>query len=125
MAEAFPSYIPDDVDELPLGYYGHLHSIYVHYAAERGGPALLALLWLLGKVLWDHGMALRRGPPGHNDRHLLHAGIAGTIAILVCGAWDLTLGDSEIHGTYLILIALTYRAVDRVGGAPAFEKPMR
>ncbi len=113
MAEAFPYYIPEDVNELPLGYYGHLHSIYVHYAAERGVPALLALLWLLGKVVWDHGRALRRAPPGGDDRYLLHAGVAGTIAVLTVGLTDLTLGDSEVLGTYLILIAVTYRAVER------------
>ena len=117
MAEAFPHYIPDDVDELPPGYYGHLHSIYVHYAAERGVPALLALLWLLGKVLWDHGRALRRAPPGGDDRYLLHAGVAATIAVLTVGLTDLTLGDSEVLGTYLILIAVTYRAVERNCGS--------
>ena len=113
MAEAFPYYIPDDVDELPLGYYGHLHSIYVHYAAERGVPALLAILWLLGTVLWDHGRALRKSTPGGDDRYLLHAGIAATISVLTVGIFDLTLDDSEILGTYLILIAVTYRAVER------------
>ena len=113
MSEAFEYYVPDDVGELPPGYYGHLHSIYVHYAAERGVPGLLALLWLLGTVLRDHIRGLRRTPPGAEDLYLLHAGTAGTITVMVVGAFDLTLGDSEVLATYLILIALTYHAVRR------------
>ncbi len=45
---------------LPSGYYGHLHNIYIHYAAERGVPAMLALMWLIGRALLDFVRALRR-----------------------------------------------------------------
>src|SRR5581483_2734272 len=46
---AFERYIPKDVTRpLPAGWYGHLHNIYLQYPAERGIPALLALLWMIG-----------------------------------------------------------------------------
>ncbi|MBI1354843.1 MAG: hypothetical protein GC160_10890 [Acidobacteria bacterium] len=107
----FRDYLDPDVTELPPAYYGHLHSIYVHFPAERGLPALLFLLWLLGKILLDHARALRRTPPGRSDdRAAIQAGLAGTLAVLVVGAFDVTLGDSEVLALWLTLIAVGYAA---------------
>ena len=62
------NYIPADVPRpLPSGWYGHLHNIYLHYAAERGIPTMLALMWMLGKIIvrFSAGAsALRTGGPG-------------------------------------------------------------
>ncbi len=56
----FDQWVPADARPLPVGYYGHLHNIYLQYAAERGIPTLLVLLWLIAKILWDFGRALRK-----------------------------------------------------------------
>jgi O-antigen ligase len=113
-AEFMPSRFAS-MDELPPAYYNHLHNIYVHYAAERGLPAMLMLLWLLAKVVLDHQRALARLGRGPGDeKFLLRAVIAATIGVAVVGCFDLTLGDSEILGFYLTLIALGYGAVARV-----------
>ena len=66
---------------LPEGYYGHLHSIYYQYAAERGVPAMLALMWFLGRMLYDFVKALRQG----GSRWVLHGAIAVMIAALAGG----------------------------------------
>jgi putative inorganic carbon (hco3(-)) transporter len=110
----FRQFLPADVETLPDAYYGHLHSIYVHYAAERGLPAVLFLLWFFGQTLWDHTRALRRLPSSRRDdrRFLLHAVIAATVAVMVVGCTDVTLGDSEVLGIYLALVALGYRVVE-------------
>ena len=51
VGKQYERYIPADVSRpLPDGYYGHLHNIYIHYAAERGVPAMLALLWMVGQA---------------------------------------------------------------------------
>ena len=65
---------------LPTGYYGHLHNMYIHYAAERGVPTMLALVWMLGWALTDFVRALRRSAPGSEQRWVLHAAIAVMIA---------------------------------------------
>ncbi|HYM10609.1 MAG TPA: O-antigen ligase family protein, partial [Bryobacterales bacterium] len=50
----FRHFLPPDVDGLPAAYYGHLHNLYIQYAAERGTPALAAALWMLALILRDH-----------------------------------------------------------------------
>ena len=108
----FDDYAPALDGPKPDGYYGHLHNIYIHYAAERGLPALALLLAFLGRVLWDAARALRRLPPGRDDRRfLLHGMIAATFGVMAVGMFDLTLGDSEVLGAYLAVVALGYRAV--------------
>ncbi|MEI9813015.1 MAG: O-antigen ligase family protein [Acidobacteriota bacterium] len=43
----------------------HLHNLYYHYAAERGLPALAALLWLLGRAFTiSSDSVIRWGPAG-------------------------------------------------------------
>jgi len=122
----FDEFLPAGVapEALPPAFYGHLHNVYVHYAAERGVPAALALLWLLGKILYDHVRGLRALRNAGNDRRfLLHAVTAVTLGVMVVGCFEVNLGDSEVLGTYLALIALGYRALrpaaEEAGGAAA------
>ena len=113
----FEEFMPPWEGELPDAYYGHLHNNYIHYAAERGVPAALALLWLLLRVLGDCRAALDRVPRGRDDdRFLLHATMAATLGVMVVGCFDLTLGDSEILAVYLAIVSLGYGAVGRTAG---------
>ena len=109
----FAEFQPDDIRKLPPGYYEHLHNVFVHYAAERGIPAALFLLLALAKVLIDHGRALAKLPAGNNDtRFVLQGVIAVTLGLAVASCSDVSLGDSEILGLYLTVVALGYTAVD-------------
>jgi O-antigen ligase len=113
----FMDYLPPDVPkELPDAYYAHLHNTFVHYAAERGLPIVLALLWLFGKVLWDMSRALNRVPPGPGDRRfLLHGTIAATIALFIVCLTNVSLGDSEVLAAWLAVVAVGYRAKEEPG----------
>ncbi|MDW8353782.1 MAG: O-antigen ligase family protein [Bryobacterales bacterium] len=115
----FARWVPRDVPwPLPTGWYGHLHSIYVHYAAERGIPAMLALVWLLAKILWDFLAAVRKIPPGPSEeRFLLHGGVAVVLAVLIEGIFELNLGDSEVLALFLAATAAVYVVRDRAMGA--------
>ncbi|HSW51082.1 MAG TPA: O-antigen ligase family protein, partial [Bryobacteraceae bacterium] len=108
----FEKYLPSDIPKpLPSGWYGHLHSIYVHYAAERGVPTMLMLVWLLVKILYDFLAAVRRLPPGPSDaRFILHGAISVVLAIMVSGIFELNLGDSEVLTMFLVVIAAGYVA---------------
>ncbi len=108
----FAEFQPQDVGDLPPGFYGHLHSVYIHYAAERGIPAALIVLWLFGQVLFDMRRGLRSLPRERSDRRfLLQAGTAGTLATAVLSCFDVTLGDSEVLAAFLALVAIAYRGL--------------
>ncbi len=111
----FQEYVPADIPRpLPSGWYGHLHNIYVHYAAERGVPTMLMLMWMLLQILYDFGKALRRLPAGRsNARFLLHGGIACVIATMLGGLFELNLGDSEPLTMFLVIVACGYIAVEK------------
>lgn len=114
----FSEFQPADVTELPPAYYEHLHNVYIHYAAERGLPALAAVLWLLGKILWDLRRGLARMPPGRSEaRFLAQAGFAATLAVMMVSCFDVTLGDSEVLGAFLTIVALGYTGVRAAAGS--------
>jgi O-antigen ligase len=110
----FMEWLPADVPRpLPQGWYGHLHNIYLHYAAERGIPTMLALVTALLMMLRDFGRALRRLAPGRDDRRfLLHGAIASVIAVMISGFFELNLGDSEVLTMFLSVAALGYLAAE-------------
>jgi putative inorganic carbon (HCO3(-)) transporter len=108
----FNEYAPADVPRpLPSGYYGHLHNIYYHYAAERGIPAMLALMWMLGQALFDFSRAVRRLPKKAEQRWALHGAIAVIMAVLLGGYFEVNLGDSEVLGMFLAVVGFGYVAV--------------
>jgi O-antigen ligase len=106
----FDGYVPPDIQRpLPVGYYGHLHNIYVQYAAERGIPGLLFMLSLIGLVVWDclRGIFTRTGSCPVT-LFILHGAIAVTIGILVGGIFEYNLGDSEVLMMFLAVVSLAY-----------------
>lgn len=111
----FQEYVPKDIPRpLPSGWYGHLHNIYLQYAAERGIPTMLMMMWLLFMVLYDFGRSLRNLPPGRsNERFLLQGGIASVIGIMVSGLFEFNLGDSEVLTVFLVTVAMGYLAVEK------------
>src|SRR5690349_15279804 len=74
----FMDYLPADLPHpFPTEWYKeHLHNIYVHYAAERGLPALAILLWLLGRALFDFWAVIRRIPEKADERWVLHGAVS-------------------------------------------------
>jgi O-antigen ligase len=112
IAPQFQRYVPADIPRpLPYGWYGHLHNIYLQYAAERGIPGMLFMMWFIAKVLFDCLRAARRGPD--DARFVFHATIAITLAILAEGFFEYNLGDSEILTMFLTMVACAYGVAAR------------
>ncbi len=110
----FDQYLPPDVKTKPEGSYIHLHNIYLEYAAERGIPTMLVLMWMMGMMLYDFWMGLRKLPPGRsNRRFLLHGGIAVVLATLAEGMAEYNLGDSEVLAMFLVVVACAYLALEK------------
>ena len=108
----FEDYVPADIPRpLPTGWYGHLHNIYLQYAAERGIPVLIFMLWMIGKILYDFARALRRTPLDPEARFILHGAIAVIIAILAEGFLEYNLGDSEVLTMFLTVVGFGYVAI--------------
>jgi len=115
----FTDWIPPDVPRpLPSGWYGHLHNIYLQYAAERGIPTMLVMLWMLIQMLIDFGRGLFALPPGRSDRRfLLHGAIAIVLATMVEGIFEYNLGISPVLTMFLVAVACGYVALE-VSPAP-------
>lgn len=112
----FLEFVPAEAKPIPSNWwYGHLHNIYLHYAAERGMPALAALLWILGRILFDCARGLRGLPAGRRDsRWILQGGIAVTIGIMVGGWWEVNLGTTNVLSPFLVVVACAYRQMEFV-----------
>ncbi len=109
IAPHFNDYVPADIPRpLPPGWYGHLHNIYLQYAAERGILAMLMMMWFIAKVLYDCLRLSKQSAPG--ARFVFHGAVAITIAILAEGFFEYNLGDSEVLTMFLTMAACVYVA---------------
>ncbi|MCS7314628.1 MAG: O-antigen ligase family protein [Bryobacteraceae bacterium] len=119
----FHDYLPADAPQpLPPGWYGHLHNLYLHYAAERGIPAAMALVWFLAQAFWELARAARRAPQGHEARFLLHGAAACVLGIAVSGFFEVNLGDSEVLMLFLAVLALGYTARERLAEESGYAR---
>jgi O-antigen ligase len=128
------NYMPPGTQTLqPSEYYGHLENDYIQYAAERGVPAMLALMSAIGWALLDFGrglIQLRRGTgqksaqeqARKSDAHkwdqswVLHAAIAVIVAVLVAGWFSWNLNASTVLGMFMAVIGCGYVALMEVEG---------
>ncbi len=92
-------------------YYGHLENDYVQYAAERGVPTMLALLWMIGWALFDFARSLRHLPADADERWVLHAAIAVIASVLVSGFYSWNLNNSEVLAMFLAVMGCGYVAL--------------
>ena len=108
----FHDYLPPDAPQpLPAGWYGHLHNLYLHFAAERGIPTAMALVWLLAQAFWELHRAARRVRAGRDEaRFLLHGAAACVLGVAVGGFFEVNLGDSEVLMMFLAALACGYLA---------------
>jgi putative inorganic carbon (hco3(-)) transporter len=107
----FQQWVPADIPRpLPVGWYGHLHNIYLQYAAERGIPTMLILMWMIAKIVWDFGNTLRGKAGSTEARFVLHGAIAVIGAILAEGFLEYNLGDSEVLILFLAVVSFGYIA---------------
>ncbi|MDX2270142.1 MAG: O-antigen ligase family protein [Bryobacter sp.] len=95
----FREYLPPEWQSRPLpeGWYGHLHNVYLQYAAERGLPALFCFLVFVGLNvrLW-----LQRPSP------LRRFALAAVAGLAVSALFEHNLGDSEVLTLFLALLGI-------------------
>ena len=116
----------------------HLHNVPMQIAAERGLPALVAWLALVGVLIYDMvrrlkmpasaeataGLATARvhqtSDGGPDARFLAAAALGSIVAMVAAGMAEYNFGDSEFLMLFLVLMTLPY-AVSVPEVAPAGE----
>ncbi len=85
----------------------HLHNTFVHLAASRGIPSLIAYLWLMGAAAVLALRAYRREGGRNGPRADLHLGVLfALLALNVAGLFEANWRDTEIQRWCLFLLAL-------------------
>jgi O-antigen ligase len=84
----------------------HLHNVPMQIAAERGLPAFLAWVAMLGVLTLD--LAQRVKLP--ETRFLAAAALGCIVAMLAAGMAEYNFGDSEFLMLFLVLLTLPYGA---------------
>ena len=93
----------------------HLHNVPMQIAAERGLPALVAWVWLIG-ALTRQLLRLFKVPA---LRQVAATGLAAVVAMLAAGLFEYNFGDSEFLMLFLLLVTLPFAAARRRIGAAA------
>jgi len=117
----FFDYVPKDIPfPLPDGFYGHLHNLYIQYAADRGIPTMLLMVWFLVKIIVDSLRKLKTLPPGRGtERFILHAAVACTLGSMIFGLGEYNLNTSVILTLYLAIVACGAVAIEEHDGIVA------
>jgi len=107
-----------DNGRLPMG---HMHSDYLQIALERGVPALIVWLILMGiyaQMLWR---LRRRVPPEHwIERGIVLGALGGLIGFMLSGAVHYNWGDSEVVMIFYLIMGLSL-VVERQARTGEFE----
>jgi putative inorganic carbon (HCO3(-)) transporter len=115
VSRQYQDYIRPDMPRPQVSqYYGHLENNYLQYAAERGVPTMLALLWMIGRAVFDFARTLRRLPADAEERWVLHAAVAVIASVLVSGFYSWNLNNSEVLAMFLAVMGCGYGAVWQV-----------
>lgn len=87
----------------------HLHNSYLQVAAERGLPALVALVWLLGAAMARAWKRYRSEGCAEGTRADLHLGVLlALFAFAVAALFEHNWGDSEVQRWVLFLLAAPF-----------------
>jgi O-antigen ligase len=110
----FYDYVPPEIPwPLPTGFYGHLHNIYIQYAADRGIPTMLMMVWFLVQIILDATRKLKTLPPGRSaQRFVLHSAVACTIGSMIFGVFEYNMNTSVVLALFLAIAACSAIAVE-------------
>jgi len=94
-----------DNGRMPMG---HMHSDYLQIALERGVPALivwLILLGMYGRMLWR--LRRRIAPENWIERGIILGALGGLVGFMCSGAVHYNWGDSEVVMIFYLIMGLS------------------
>jgi len=118
LRRVYPEYRHPDDPWLEHRRFTHVHNDVIQIAAERGGPALLAWLWLWVVFFVRAGAAHRRLAPADRETRALTAGSMAAISgFLVMGLFEYNWGNTEVMTLAHLVMALSLAAAASPAGA--------
>jgi O-antigen ligase len=91
--------------KLPMG---HMHSDYLQIALERGVPALVAWLIMLGTYAWTLWRVRRRlATEVWIERGIVLGALGGLLGFMTSGVVHYNWGDSEVVMIFYLLMGLS------------------
>ncbi len=118
LRRVYPEYRHPDDPWLEHRRFTHVHNDLIQIAAERGGPALLAWLWLWVVFFVRAGAVHRRlASADHETRALTAGSMAAITGFLVMGLFEYNWGDTEVMTLAHLVMALPLAAAASPAGA--------
>jgi hypothetical protein len=99
-----------DNGKLPMG---HFHSTPLQLAVERGIPALLLWLLILG-IYWKHLYSAIRNSQSAIEKGILLGCLGGSIGFFASGCVHYNLGDAEVAMIFFLLMGIS----TKIGNEP-------
>lgn len=100
--------------KLPMG---HMHSDYLQIALERGVPALIVWLILLGTYAWALWRMRRRIPPENwIEKGIVLGALGGLLGFMTSGLVHYNWGDSEVVMIFYLIMGFSL-AIHRLKGS--------
>lgn len=102
-------------EELRWGAWGHLHSVYVNFAAERGLLGLLCFFALIGAFSGQMVAVTRRAREDPETQGLLIGSFLGLVGFLVSGVTETDYNTAQVLTTFYFVMgaALAHDEGDR------------
>ena len=91
---------------------GHFHSTPLNLVVERGLPALLLWLMILGVYAWTLWRNLKSKTQNRKSKGILLGCLGGMIGFFVSGLVHYNLGDQEVAMVFFLLMGLGMRSIE-------------
>jgi len=95
-----------NADERVWGPWGHLHSIYVNFLAERGALGLLSFLLFIGALCRELVQAMRKSAGDAWASDVYQAALLGVMGFLIGGLTEASYNTAVVIMTFYFVIGL-------------------
>ena len=89
-----------------LGGWGHLHSIYVNFLAERGALGLAAFLLFMAAVVWELWKAMMRALPDPWTFAIYKGSLLSILGFLIGGITETSYNTAVVKMMFYFVVGL-------------------
>jgi len=93
-------------EERVWGPWGHLHSIYMNFLAERGVLGLIAFFLFIGTLVWELGRGLRMPSRDPWTHAVYQSALLGILGFLIGGLTESLYNTAVVNMTFYFVMGL-------------------